>query len=194
MFRRIGREAKDDLDVWVRFLENMAPSKPFHMLTEQSAAMTIFTDASRTIGFAAICGASWVAGKWPENWKKMSIAFLELFPVYLAIAIWTSQSTDQCIAIYCDNAAVVLIINKLHSADKALRFLMKKIALWCMSKNLKITAHHIEGKKNIGPNLLSRGKTEEFLEEFPLMRGMRQNIPDSMTPEQIDIMELLKRK
>ena len=49
-------------------------------LTEEhwlsSIELNLFTDASGSLGFAAIFGSHWSHGKWPPGWEQKNIAFL----------------------------------------------------------------------------------------------------------------------
>ena len=47
--------------------------------------MVIYTDASKTIGYGAVCERQWFAGEWPQEWKSLNIATLELFPILAAL-------------------------------------------------------------------------------------------------------------
>ena len=82
--------------------------------------------------------------------------------------------------------AVVSTVNKLYSKDKALRLLLKKIALWGMEGNLVIKAFHIEGKRNVGPDVLFRGKIADFLERFPQALKSPDEILCGVRPEDFD--------
>ena len=73
--------------------------------------MKLFTDAAGSKGYGANFGDHWFYGAWPESWKSFNIAFLELFPVVIALHIWGTTMANRCVAFYTDNVAIVDIIN-----------------------------------------------------------------------------------
>ena len=54
-YRTISSEAREDLEVWKSFLEHTPPNKNFRMLSPSPPTMVIYTDASKTIGYGAVC-------------------------------------------------------------------------------------------------------------------------------------------
>ena len=186
-YRTIGAEAREDLEVWKQFLEQNPPTRPFRMLTSSSPTMTIYTDASKTIGYGAVYGNQWFAREWPLQWKNLNIAILEILPILAALYTWEEEAQDGTVHVHTDNEAVAIVINRLYSKDKGLRQLVKPLALHCLSKNIKLQAHHIKGSSNIGPDMLSRGKIKEFLERFPGMNNTPAVMPASALPENISL-------
>lgn len=182
--RHIKKEAREDLEVWRKFLTNLPPEKPFRIVLSSTASLVIHTDAAQSKGYGAICGHAWIAGFWPsKKWEKINIAVLELYPIYAAIHQWTKDLSDQTIAVYTDNKAVVEVLNRLYAKDKHLRCFLKPIALWVLNRNLVIRAVHIEGKENIGPDLISRGKHIDFLKKFPQMNNYPDKLDKDLRPE-----------
>lgn len=186
--RHLNREAREDLGVWVDFLEELPPTRCFRMLDNTSASFSIYTDASTSIGFGCVFSKTWFAGNWPSRqWHGYNIAVLELYPVYAALHSWAEQLADSTVAIYTDNDSLVHMLNKLYTKDKKIRQLLKPVASLCLTHNIYILARHIPGKDNIGPDLLSRGKIPEFLARFPAMNKVSVEIPLPFRPENIDL-------
>ena len=125
------------------------------------------------------------AKEWPPEWKNLNIATLELFPILAALYTWEKEAQDETVHVHTDNKAVVTVINRLYAKDKGLRQLVKPLALHCLSKNINLQAHHIEGSRNIGADLLSRGKIKEFLEKFLDMNNAPAVMPVYTLPENI---------
>jgi hypothetical protein len=186
--RHINKEAREDLGVWMTFLKELPPERQFRMLEAAPEDFSIYTDASTSGGFGGIFGNAWFAGSWPAgHWQTRSIAFLELYPVYAALHTWTETFRDSTVAIYSDNQAVVDVLHKLYTKDKLLRQLLKPCTLTCLKNNIRISAYHIPGVENVGPDLLSRGKINEFLEKFPEASRSPTNIPGAHAPENLNI-------
>ena len=55
---------------------------------DTSHTFHLYTDAAGSIGFGAVFGCHWLHGRWPKMWKTFNIAFLELFPIVLAVHVW----------------------------------------------------------------------------------------------------------
>ena len=186
-YRTISAEAREDLEVWKKFLEQIPPTRHFRMLTPSAPTMIIHTDASKTVGYGAVWGQEWFAGEWPQNWKTLNIAILETFPILAALYTWEEKAENGTILIHTDNEAVVSVVNKLYSKDRGLRQLIKPLALHCLSKNIKLQATHIEGVSNIGPDMLSRGKIKEFLARFQHMKSTPAVLPINILPNNLKL-------
>ena len=91
-----------------------------------------FIPTAGSIGFGAVFGNHWFHGLWPKTWHGFNIAVLELFPIVLAVHIWGACMADKCVTFFSDNAAVVDIINKQTSKDKAIMVLLRDFVLSCL--------------------------------------------------------------
>jgi hypothetical protein len=91
---------------------------------------------------------------------------LELFPVYVALSLWADRFADSSVEVVTDSMAVVGVLNRLYSRDEKFRRLLKPIALTCLNHNIRVTARHRRGANNVGPDLLSRGRLEDFHRRF----------------------------
>jgi hypothetical protein len=182
--RKISAEAKEDLEVWKGFLQTILPEKGFHMLGGNPDKDFVFsTDASSTVGFGCVMGEKWFCGTWPsDDWRQTNIAVRELYPIFAALHLWVDTFEDKCIHIHTDNHALVAVLNKLYSKDKAIRRILKPIALLCITRNVRLVTHHLAGVLNVGPDLLSRGKVAEFFEKFPDMLPEPAVVPNSLAP------------
>lgn len=58
-------------------------------------------------------------GLWPERWHREGITndltFLEFFPILGALWLWAELWANSVLQVWCDNLAVVHIINTLTS-------------------------------------------------------------------------------
>ena len=69
---------------------------------------------------------------------------------------------------YCDNSAVVHIINKHSSKDSNLMKLMRRFMVNVLKYNIVFKAQHVPGLSNIPADLISRLHIKQFHEKFPL--------------------------
>ena len=85
-----------------------------------AVSLKLYTDEAGSKGCGAIVGRHWLYGEWPDSWKKLNIAFLELFPIALSLHVCVcvyvgvgggGHMTNQCVSFFTDNVALVDIIN-----------------------------------------------------------------------------------
>ena len=91
-----------------------------------------------------------------QSLGKISITVKELFPIVLALELWAEHLKNQCIVFHSDNEAVVYIINKQTSKDKALMKLVRRLVVQTMSFNIMFKAEHLSSKENDLADKLSR--------------------------------------
>ncbi len=87
----ISSGARKDLLSWQQFLSHFNVTVVFPTAVwSSSSSLHLFTDASAELGYGAFFDGSWSQGRWPGKIKasKLYIAFLELFPVTLALRLW----------------------------------------------------------------------------------------------------------
>ena len=90
---RITRQAKLALEMWLTFLDTF--NGILSMLDKQwsfNSDINLYTDASGSVGFAAYFDGRWIQASWGEHYQdertSNNISFLELFPIFVAIAVW----------------------------------------------------------------------------------------------------------
>lgn len=87
-FVSINKESKDDMAMWLVFLDSYYGKTIF--LDEKfssSNTLHLYTDASQSKGFSGIYGRQNFFGSIPEVWKVINIMTLEFYPIILSIAI-----------------------------------------------------------------------------------------------------------
>ena len=188
--RKIGQEARDDLSVWEKFLD-IPPNRNFRILCKSDPPnFIIATDSAASNGFGCVFGSKWFSGEWPnQEWRLFHIAFLELYPIYMALHAWCEVFEENSVRILTDNISLVPVINNLYSKDAKLRQLVKPIAILCLTKNIFLSACHTPGIHNIGPDLLSRGRVNEFLTRFPSANRIPQEIPAYLFPANFKLLK-----
>ena len=126
---RLDGEFKSDCKVWLEFLTgdlHKVVSRPMVDLLGQvrtSKDIFFYSDASaaQDLGYGCLLNTKWLWGSWETNFikeNKPSIEFLELFALCAGILAWHDDpSLNNCrISIFCDNQAVVHMINKMSSS------------------------------------------------------------------------------
>ncbi len=175
---RLTVGAKADLNMWLVFLANYNGATIFSdqmWLGDQD--VQFFTDASGGIGFGGFYNGWWFQGKWPSQQfaSDHSIAWLEMFPIVVAVALWGNMLKGKRIVLRCDNEAVVTIINKQSSKCSQIMKLVRFLVLQCLKHNVQFYARHVPGKENNVADSLSRFQMPRFWEAAP--GAMREPVP-----------------
>ena len=81
-----------------------------------ATTLDFYTDAAKTpsLGFGCVFGGQWTFGKWNSQFiieQDPSIEFLELYALCIGIFAWERKLQNMRIVIFCDNEAVVNIVN-----------------------------------------------------------------------------------
>ncbi|XP_021347069.1 uncharacterized protein LOC110454687 isoform X1 [Mizuhopecten yessoensis] len=167
--KRLNKEARCDLAAWKIFLDSF--NGTFMFLSdrwETSEQLRFYTDASN-LGYGGFFQTSWMYGEWPLHWQSFHITVKEFFAIIVALELWGPSLTNRCIIFYCDNHAVVDIINKQTSKDKTLMKLVRRFVVTTLKLNILFTARHIPGKSNILSDHLSRLQVDSFHQLAPYM-------------------------
>ena len=179
---RLTASVKNDLLIWHTFLSDYNGKSLYReQLFQSDSAVEIFTDASGSLGFAAVMGRLWFSGTWPSSWwQAQNIFLLELIPVFLALSTWADTLANKIVILRVDNEALVHVLNKQTSKDEKVMFLIRKLVLLCLRRNIQIRAVHIFGAENLLADALSRQKIEQFFYLFPT--AVRQPVAFPVLP------------
>ena len=180
---RVTQSMKQDLLMWDEFLRDyngrsiILPSE-----WADSDELQLYTDASGSIGFGAFFKGHWVQGAWPAHWGigRFDITFKELYPIVLAVQLWSHLLKNRKVVFYCDNQAVVAIINKQTSKSPNTMCLVRILVLACMQNNLLFRAKHLPGKVNNIADALSRAQFDRFRRLAPAADNHPTPIPNTL--------------
>ena len=148
--------AKLDLKTWLAFLNSyngitiLAP-----LAAHSSETLHLYTDSSKK-GFAGTFKNHYIQGIFPESWSNYDIQFLEMFPIYLLIKLFSIDIKNTCVVFHSDNFSVVTAINRQTSRNQLIMRLLRPMILQFLTNNINFSAIHIPGKKNILCDKLSR--------------------------------------
>ena len=178
---RMNSEARSDLKAWQEFITNFNGKSIF--LQEEwisSAKLNMYSDASGSLGYAAVLGSHWFANAWLDIHMPYQIAIKELFPIVIALELWGHKLCNHKIVFHSDNMAVVEIINKQSSKDKTIMRLVRRLVLVAMKYNIVFRSLHIRGKTNVLPDHLSRFKFQEAKVIAPWLDPRPTIVPDHL--------------
>ena len=163
----MNSEIRGDLEVWKKFLTH--PSvycQPFIDFNGILSADVLdwHTDASGSIGFGGHFGNCWFSGYWSVEFlaKEPSIEFQELFAVTASVLLWGHHFHNKRICLYCDNQAVVHMLNSSTSNCKNCMGLIRRITLYSLIVNLRAFARFSNTKSNFLADSLSHGQMARF--------------------------------
>ena len=180
----LSTEIKQDLETWLSFLQQFNGKAMFHHSQGVGQPdITLHTDSSGSWGCAAIIAQEYITVKWPSDIPRSNLALLELYPIVLASYIWSRELANLNVKIFCDNLAVVHIINNLKSKDQVIMKLVRLFTLNCLTSNIWFQATHISTKDNLAPDSLSRGQFDKFSRAFPHIHPRSATIPHHLRPE-----------
>jgi len=179
---RLTKEARADLAAWEIFLSSFN-GRVLCLPKEWSTSevLKLYTDAS---GFAygGFLGPHWFQGHFPTSWKDKNIAIKELLPIALATRLWGEELSNKKIIFFCDNTAVVAVINKMSTKDSELMSILRSLIVTTLQFNFLFVAKHISGKCNAIADCLSRWQVNQAREKAPWLDAEPQQIPRPWLP------------
>ena len=161
-----------DLRMWEDFICNWNGAGFFmssHWVT--SDVLSLYTDASGSLGFGGIFQTHWFQGSWEPHQKLgqpgLSIPWQELFAFVVACHLWANFFSNRRIQFFCDNESVVNIVYTKRSRIPRVMDLVRHLTLLTLRFNFCTRAEHIEGKRNDIADSLSRFQMDRFRELAP---------------------------
>ena len=188
---KLDKEFKMDCKIWEMFLQDISSiTRPFVDMSKEITADELFfySDASakEDFSYGAVFGNRWIFGRWQENFiqdYEPSIKFLELFALCAAIFTWQDQITRARVIVFCDNISVVHMVNKLTSSCGQCMKLIRLLTLNNLKWDRRIFIRHIEGRKNILSDALSRPNLTKFFKYAPkTIHPHPDNISEELWP------------
>lgn len=152
----LSHGAKKDIQMWHRFLESYNGITFFRTLNYyDSNSLRMGSDASK-FAFGAIFQNNWIQETYPDSWKAKDITVLELYPIFVLIEVFGAAIQNCTVIFFCDNLAVVHIINSQTCKPDFLMSIVRNLVFTLVRHNIHLIARHIPGKKNYICDRLSR--------------------------------------
>ena len=134
---------KVDLLWWVN---NLASQK--RHISHGNAQVVITTDAS-LIGWGAVYGKEKFGGRWSDSEAENHINVLEMMAVWLALKSVCKELRNKHVQIRSDNTCTVAYLNAMGGVkSQQCNNLAKQIWLWCIERDLWLSATHVPGCEN----------------------------------------------
>ncbi|XP_071078479.1 uncharacterized protein [Haliotis cracherodii] len=161
----------DTIAMQIRRVQDQGGNKGNPRHPVNSDFLQLFSDAAGGAGFGAYMQGKWFNGAWPPQWATdgttRDLTLLELFPITLAIQIWGKQLANKKVLFYCDNQAVVTIINKQSTMAPRVMSLLRRLILQCLRYNIMFKAKYVCSTANTIADALSRFQLKRFREAAP---------------------------
>ena len=91
-----------------------------------------------------------------RNYKTFTIVHLETLNLLVAMRLWADHWSSQKVVLFCDNQAVVSVLNNGRTKDRTLAAITRNIQMIAAIKDINLSVVHILGKNNTVADLLSR--------------------------------------
>ena len=179
---RLNAEFRADIQWWATFLDAWNGVSVISTLCRRPIDARLVSDASGSWGCGAYLGNKWFALPWSScpSWAEVNISVQELLPIVVSCAIWGSDMTGRHIRCLCDNAAVVVMINKHTSKHPTAMHLLRCLFFICARSNITLSAEHIAGVTNEAADALSRNNLSAFFLKVPAAHEAPSVIPPAL--------------
>ena len=166
---RLTAKAKEDLKVWLLFLQHFNGVIFYRdELFLSPTTKHIFSDAAKTTGYGAFFKDHWFSCPWPSAWwTEQNITLLELIPLVVALEAWSSELKNVSLVFHTDNAAIVYVVNSQSSKEDFIMPFIHRLVVQALLANIRIRAVHVPGLLNAKADALSRLQVAKFLDLHP---------------------------
>ena len=180
---RISRETKQDLQMWLEFLDGFNGKNMFMSDRWMSnKQLHLYCDSAKSIGFGGFLSKRWFHGVWDMDVSDLDITTLELYPILIAVNLWGNELVNLNLVIHTDNEALVSILNsQTVKNNEPCLILLRKFVLSCLKINLLVRAIHIKGCYNTLSDLLSRSQVAKFQYLAPEMSPKPSPVPHHLS-------------
>ena len=178
----INDDIKEDLRVWLTFLENYNGKTLF--LPERAVmdnSIHFYSDASDKAA-GAYLASSWFCVEFDDCWREYHISVREFYPIVLSTIIFGHKLANNKIVYHTDNIAVVEIINCQTTKNRHLLTLLRQFVLNCLHFNISFKSVHIPGRLNVTSDHISRLQvTSQNAHQYGL-KSCPEEVPVELTP------------
>ena len=152
---KLTNEFFKDIDWFITFLPIFSGKTKIFKI-EITNPSTLHIDACLT-GMEGIWNNRVYAAPVPqfENFQP-NITHLEMINVLIALRLWAKWWAHSAVLVHCDNLAVVQVVSSGKTRNNFLSVCIRNLWLITASHDIQLTLKHVQGKKNILADSLSR--------------------------------------
>ena len=177
----LSEGARTDLDWWAHHLARWSGKS----LLLRKPDLTIESDASLT-GWGATSQNVRTGGPWSSSERTWHINCLELLAATLAVKKFLKGQTNKHVFLYLDNMTALAYINNLGgTVSLQATTLARDLWMWCLEKDIILSAQHLPGKQNVIADLESRVVRDRS--DWMLNPKIFQKIQVTMGPMEVDL-------
>ena len=183
---KLKPEVKKDLIMWKEFLN--CPEAYSRLFSDFSVGLMVdemgmFSDASKSpkLGFGGLGENSWVFAQCPPLFIKEcdpSIEYLELYMVTIVLLNWLHCYRNRRVVMFCDNQAVVSMVNNNMSSCANCLVLIRIIVMNSLKLNSRVFATYISSGRNKDADLLLQLRVQQFKNRNPHCDEIMTPIPE----------------
>lgn len=180
-FMKITNEIRSDIQWWVSHLPTS-----YRLVSHGNPDIELFTDASLD-GYGACIKTLDLKtnGVWSLEEQQCHINVLELKACYYGLKALCPDRENVHIRIYTDNTTCCAYLNNFGGKFQELNLLARDIWLWCIKRNIHLSAAHIPGIENTEADRLSRRFNDDL--EWSLDKTVFEDICDQFGVPNIDM-------
>ena len=140
----LSTEEQEELQWW---LDHLTAWNGKTIMTEKPSVV-IESDAS-THGWGATCAGVRTGGPWSPEESQWHINCLEALAAFHAVKCFVRDTRSVTVLLRLDNISAVSYVNKLGgTVSLRLSGIVKDLWLWCMNRDITLTAEHLPGVMN----------------------------------------------
>ena len=196
---KLDAEFKADCQTWLEFLtcddqNNLSKTvcRPWLdiSINKQAPELDFYTDSSASLssgGMGGVFGEEWFKAQWNREFIKTckpSIAYLELFALVTAVLIWKRKLANTRFTMFCDNQAVVEMVNNLTSSCKNCMILLRILVKLSLKENFRIFVKYVPTLENGRADALLRDDLDRFVRICHTL-GIKPNPMSAKLPSEI---------
>ena len=177
---RLSREARSDMEWWWQFCGVWNGVGMMRGTKQEIPTEMVTSDASGRWGCGAFYGRHWFMLPWAGTVADYHITIKELIPITIAAVVWGQRWRGKTVQAWCDNQAVVCIVNQGSSRDPEAMHLVRCLAFLKAKCQFELVASHIRGSNNTKADALSRDNLPVFRSLHPQALTEPTYIPEEV--------------
>ena len=180
--RPLPSECIEDIKWWHRYVrrfngvELLYPEEPLSLPLEelQGFGAFVYCGDAQPAGGGGFFGDEYWSREFP-SWlsdTNIPIHIKEFWVLVASAALWGDKWRGSLVYCFCDNAAVVHVLDKERPKDTAMASILREFLYLVCTRNFTPVFRHIGTKKNMVADYLSRVHDQSLLDTF-----LRHNMP-----------------
>lgn len=169
---RLSAGVKADIAWWLGALPRF---NGVSVIKSLETGAVLWSDSS-SFAFGATDGSRWIQGEFTKSEAKKHINWKEMYALLCAILSWADTLRNKAVVVYCDNSAVVGIVNSGTTPSKPIMALVRLLCHVCVQFDLFIEARLLPTSQNSSADALSRLRNSEFFHLNPTAENTPLNL------------------